>query len=561
MTTIRHDTTQKVSHGPLVVSLFATYCALLWPSSSFAAPNFTHLFPAGGQRGSTVEITAAGTFDVWPVQIWVSGRGVTVEPATDKGKFRVTIADDATPGVYWLRPYDATGGGNLRPFLVGTLPEVNEVEPNDEPSKPQKLPAAGVVVNGRLQRNGDVDCYAVPLTKGQTLIANLEAHTTLRSPMDGVLQIVSTDGFVLAQDNDTRGLDPRIVFTAPVEGTYVVRVFAFPATPDSSIRFSGGDAFIYRLTVTTGGFADFPLPLAVEQGKSATVTLTGWNLPDSARAIAVQANDLDAEEVTVCHPDVANPVRLRVEPHRTFDATGLKPVPTPLRSPVSVTARVEKPGGAVQFAVLGQKGKPLIARAEANAFGLPLLPTVRVLDAAGKQLARGEPGKLNEDATVRFTPPADGEYAIEVRDLHGHGGEQFAFLLRVEPDVPDFSLSAPADRFTVTPGKPTDVAVTVNRLGGFNQEIELFTEGLPPGLTAEMVSADGKAPKAITLRLTAEEAGLAGTFRIVGRPKGNMDTVRVARATLAEFAITTPDLWITASEAASASPPASQRRR
>ena len=57
--------------------------------------------------------------------------------------------------------------------------------------------------------------------------------------------------------------DPRLIFQAPSDGTYLVRVFAFPATPDSSINLAGGDAYIYRLTLTTGPYLEQALPLAL----------------------------------------------------------------------------------------------------------------------------------------------------------------------------------------------------------------------------------------------------------------------------------------------------------
>ena len=43
-----------------------------------------------------------------------------------------------------------------------------------------------------------------------------------------------------------------------------MRAFAFPAAPDSSINFAGKIDFIYRLTLTTGGFIDHALPMALK---------------------------------------------------------------------------------------------------------------------------------------------------------------------------------------------------------------------------------------------------------------------------------------------------------
>src|SRR5262249_50536920 len=159
--------------------------------------------------------------------------------------------------------YDEDGATDLRPFIIGNLPEVIEAEPNDDPNRPQSISPLPATINGRLARGGDVDGFSVTLHQGQTLVADLEANRHSGASRDAALQVVCDSGFVLAQNDDAVGRDPRIVFEAPTEGTYLVRVFAFPATPDSSIRFAGGSAFVYRLTLTTAGFLDHAFPLAV----------------------------------------------------------------------------------------------------------------------------------------------------------------------------------------------------------------------------------------------------------------------------------------------------------
>ena len=40
------------------------------------------------------------------------------------------------------------------------------------------------------------------------IVAVMDANRTLGSPMDGLLQVVSPRGFVLAQNDDSNGLDP-----------------------------------------------------------------------------------------------------------------------------------------------------------------------------------------------------------------------------------------------------------------------------------------------------------------------------------------------------------------
>src|SRR5215471_1979186 len=273
----------------LLLNLCLSVSICGYTSSAFAAPPaITYLYPAGAQRGTTVEVTAAGTFDA-STKVWASGKGASVEATKTAGKFKVTVAKDAIPGVYWLRAYNDDGASTLRPFIVGTLPEVTEKEPNDDFKKPHILDGS-CVVNGKLEKSGDVDCFAVQLKKGQTLVASLEANHTLRSPMDGMLQILSADGFVLEENNDFHGLDPQIAYTAKKDGTYIARVYAFPSQPDSSIRYFGSEACVYRLTLTTGAFADFVLPLAVSQDAT-QVEVEGWNLTPESRKLTVAPGD------------------------------------------------------------------------------------------------------------------------------------------------------------------------------------------------------------------------------------------------------------------------------
>jgi hypothetical protein len=276
------------------------------------------------------------------------------------------------------------------------------------------------------------------------------------------------------------------------------------------------------------------------QRKGGEVALTGWNLDALPRKLAVAASD--AADVVITHPALGNTARVRLDPHDTFDATTGSPAV--LAPPVSVTGRVER-RATESFRVQGKKGVKLTARVESRSLGLPLSSVVRVLDPAGKVLARGEPADPNADVAVPFTPAADGAYAVEVRDLHGNGGPRYSFLLRVEPDAADFTVALTADRYTVTPGKPTDLTVTVNRVGGSKDEIEVKAVGLPAGVSAAVVPPAGKGDaNKVALRLTAEKAGASGAFRVVGSAKADPTRTRFARAANPDFEATA-DLWVT----------------
>lgn len=518
---------------PLSLALFAVAVPL-----AAAPPAVTSLFPAGGQAGTTVEVAAAGTFEKWPVEAWCSAPGVAVKPAKDKGKLSVTIAADAKPGVAWLRLADDSGASTPRPFVVGVLPEVAETEPNDEAAKPQAVERS-CVVNGKLAKGGDVDCFAVKLTKGQTLVASLLAHHTLRSPMDAVLQVVSADGFVLDQNHDHHGLDPQLDFTAPADGTFVVRVFAFPSQPDSSIRFFGSEACVYRLTLTTAGFVDYPLPLAVAKNSLVKPRPVGWNL-----GVA---------------PLVPSAIEPRVEEHPCFDFTA-KPSDSPLSPPFTATACVKEPHAANTFAVKATKGKPVTVQVESRKLELPLTPVVRVFDESGKQLTRTEPAQPNQDCEATVTPAKDETLRVEVRDLYHAGGPRFVYRLRAVVPTPDFDATVASDRFAGVPGTPLEVPLTLKFQGGLAlaaAEFETKAEGLPPEVTVALDK--GKDAK---LRFTATSA-LSKPFRLslVATFKDGTKIARPIRAPLAEFDTTTADLWLTVSPTATVAPPTPKKKK
>lgn len=504
--------------------------AALGANIAAAPPSVSYLFPAGAQRGTTVEITAAGTFERWPVRPKSSGHGVSVVASKEKGKLRVTVAADAEVGRHWLWVYDAHGAAVPQPFLVGTLPEVVEHEPNDDPKSAQRLPFAAVTVNGRLEKPGDVDCFAVQLQKGQTLVAAMEAWSTLRSPMDAVLQVLSPDGFVLDQNNDSNGLDPIVAVPIPADGTYVVRTFAFPAVPDTTIRLSGAENYVYRLTLTTGGYADHAFPLAVPCNQPATVEIAGWNIPYAARRVPIPPASAGGDAI-VLRPALAHAVHVRREPHGCLVKPSGHHEPFPIQPPVTVSSRLEQPRAVDEYVLHATKGQKLTLRAESQSLGLAVAAVVRVADGAGHELARGEPAGLHGDTEVSFTPPADGTCRVTVRDLYGVGGPRSAYRLLVAPPEADFALAVAADRFAVVAGQALDVPVAVQRLNGLAGDIDLTVESLPAGVVWETLAGTDPAKKVVRLR-AAPDATEAGPFRIVGRSKTVPKLARLAKAAL-----------------------------
>src|SRR4029077_9396083 len=49
---------------------FVFMALLLVANSRAAVPTLDYLFPAGGQRGTSVTVTAGGKFESWPMKVW-----------------------------------------------------------------------------------------------------------------------------------------------------------------------------------------------------------------------------------------------------------------------------------------------------------------------------------------------------------------------------------------------------------------------------------------------------------------------------------------------------------
>lgn len=157
----------RLASTPCLVLL--AFASLVWPCSEApaAAPVLEHLFPAGSGPGSSGSITFSGKFDPWPPRIWVEGTGVAFVTETNSGKARVDVSTNALPGPRWIRLFNDEGASEPRLFVVGSLAEIQETETNNAFTAAQSIPQVPATINGRLDKNGDVDSFAVAVRAGQ----------------------------------------------------------------------------------------------------------------------------------------------------------------------------------------------------------------------------------------------------------------------------------------------------------------------------------------------------------------------------------------------------------
>lgn len=516
----------------VVVGLLATGSTV----AAAAPPKLTALFPTGVERGRTAAVVASGEFAKWPVQWRADRPGLEVASLADKGKVELRAAADAVPGWYWVRAIDAEGVSAARPVFVGTTREVEEAEPNDAVDKAQaiELPTA---VSGKLAKAGDVDGYLVTLKAGDWLNAALEANQPLGAPMDAVMQIAEVVGgqpaatpftrraeaFVLEQRDDETGLDPRISFRAPRDGRYLVRVFAFPSEPNSTVGFAGAETYVYRLTLATAAFVDFALPLARP--------VTGPEGPWTAQISALLADDEgwpaeDRQVSWIFDPAAAGAAPIPWTNHASVVAAAesLSGEGQKIPLPATISGQLPTAGSVATFRFDAVKGQRWRFKLESRSLGFPLDGLLELRDASGAVVAENDDANNQRDALLAWTAPADGEFRVSVRDIYRHGGPRYAFRLTVEPITADYGLTVASDSFVVVAGKTVEIPVTIDRREGFAEEIEIVASGLPEGVTVAAVKSENKGDTAkavkLTVSATADVKPDSFRFRVTGLSTG-----------------------------------------
>lgn len=509
-------------------------------------PGVTSLFPAGVQVGQSAKVKLLGPVGTAPVEVLVDRQDLSVTPSDKTDEYVITATAEARPGVGWLRWHNAEGASDLLPFVVGTMPEIVEVEPNNAAKEAQAVASLPVTINGALDKRHEIDTFTITLKAGQTLIASLDANRTLPSPVDASMQIADSKGFVVAQNDDSFRSDPQIVFTAPVDGTWFVRIFGFPAEPNSSIEYTGSPNSIYRLHLTTGPAIDYLFPLVRQGGE---FVAGGWNLTGEKVTLVGEPGTLRLVPLaggTV--PFTAFTVDQLPEPVGTAIVEDLASASQPISIFSSTSGVVEAPGDVDTYRFMATKGQTVRIYTHSRSVGSWLDPLVRLRYANGELITEQDDKGVSADPSFDFTFPGDGEYILEVTDRYGHGSERHFYSLVIGPDVPGFELSVAANRFTLDRTKPLEIPVTINRLVGLNVPIQFTVEGLPAGVTLEPIESkpEGDTAKAVTLKLSvaADAAAAKGPLRIIGQTTGP-DLKHAAKGPVNGLKVTTDDLWIT----------------
>jgi hypothetical protein len=472
--------------------------ALVLASSTIhaEAPKLEALFPAGGQTGSSFVMSASGKVEA-DARLWTSAPGIHFVPNGKKREWQVTIAADAPLGMHLVHCANSDGASEPRWFSIGSLPELVEVEPNDEVAKPQVIEKLPICLNARLDKSGDVDGYAVKLEAGQTLVGMVEAYS-LGSGVDMLAHVMDEAGVRLHTASDSRNLDPVLSFKAPKAGRYIVQLAGFPHPPAAEVRFTGSATTVYRLHLSASAAVTQLFPAAVASTGKSEVELIGHNLDPKKSRHTFEAKDLrrDGELGLVTPPGAILPIQVLI----TAKPAGIEKEPNNTKeqaTPIQVGAiggRIADKSDVDRFAITMKKGEKLHARIFAKRLGIPFDALLKIEGPDGKLITSADDeSEQRPDPNAVWTAAVDGPHVIVVEDLFHQGGAEKSYVLDVAAPAPAFEVTlADAKPITLEAGKTASLKATVKLLNSFKGPLIARVANLPSGVSAAEVAVPEK---------------------------------------------------------------------
>lgn len=454
-------------------------------------------------------------------------------------RLRLEIAPTAEPGFRELRLVTPQGLTNPIRFVVGSLPELHEIEPNDRLPDTSIGDALPVVMNGQIMP-GDVDRFTFQARAGTNLTAMVQARALTPYLADAVpgwfqavLELYDAAGNEVAYEDDfVFDPDPILRFRVPADGTYTLVI--------RDAIYRGREDFVYRITLGEAPVLTSVFPAGIRLGRKSTASLRGWNLPAATLSlegtapgiqdVAVSASGMTSNTLRCWIADL--PDMLEKEPNN--DAARAQAVTLP----VMVNGRIDRPGDADLFRIRGRKGQTVVCEVLARRLGSPVDAFLSLLDASGRTIASNDDftdraaGLVTHhaDALLRATLPRDGEYLVRLEDAQGKGGPDYVYVLRISAPMPDFVLFVTPSSVHAQAGSPVPITAHVVRRDGFEGPVDLTVQGeegfrlsgarIPAGadsvtLTMACPAPGTSEPRALTLLGTAVINGKTVTRRAI----------------------------------------------
>lgn len=486
-------------------------------------PRLLNVTPMGGQAGTSLEVTITHEHVDAVQELLFSTPKITAKPvlAADgkpvPDRFVVTIAAEAPLGVHDARILSRLGVSSPRAFAVGDLREVVRTAANTSIAAALPLPLNSICNATTTDRA--IDFYSFQAVTGGRVV--VECNTLgIDSKLNAVVIVADAQGNDLLVSRNGGVLD----FTPPDDGTYLVKVHG--------LAFQGGSEQLYRLSLRdVSGTGPAP-----RQDVTQRVSAFSW----PPEGLSTQA--LNAEAEPNDGPEPPQKISLPCDISGSFIPANDADV---FEFPVKkgdvwwVEVASERLGMNTDPFVLVQRvattdgQETVMDVAELDDIAHPMKPGTFIPASTytGPPYISGSP-----DVLGKITIPEDGTYRLRLHDLLGGPGTDAGstYRLVIRQASPDFALVAWAAHLQMrqndfgTFSKPIALRaggtmafeVVVVRRDGFDGEIELFMEGLPPGVRASGLTIPAGRQQGM-LFITADETATPALSiaRIFGRSR------------------------------------------
>lgn len=517
--------------------------------ASAESPSLSSITPAGAMRGTEVEVRIGGQNLADNPQLLLYGPGITVKeigPYTDKKGVvsdnsvvaKLAIAADCPLGPHPFR-VRTDSGLTLMPrlFMVGHLPETEEVEPNNLPEQSQTIPL-NTTVSGTVG-NEDIDYYLVDLKQGERLNVEVEGMRLGRTLFDPFIAVYDESNNQLARSDDEAfgWYDAVTSIVAPKTGKYRVQV-------RESTYLGGGAA--YRMHI--GGF---PRPTAMipaggKPGEKLEVTYYGDATGPWKETISVPKtpvfystfNPGDQKGTALFPKDKSGmaptPLIFRIndlgnviekEPNDTPETA--TPGPGPM---TAYNGCIEKPGDVDHFVLTLPKGQAFDVRVHGRSIRSPLDSMLTITRQKGNSSLGSNDDSGTPDSYLRVTGN-DEPIVVQVKDMLGQGGANYVYRVEVTPVEPSIGFTAAekiqyVDTICYVPQGNRGAVLLNASKRDFNADLELIIKNLPKGMKYETMPL-AATQTSVPLLLTADDnaAPSGGALDITVK---SLDTTKVA---------------------------------
>ncbi len=536
---------------------------------------FDRIAPLGATAGTTIDVEIAGA-DIEGVEsLWFDHPGLSAEPIKDKARnFKITAAADVPPGTYDVRLVGRWGVSNPRLFAVANgLTDVAEVEPNNDLTQAQSV-AINSAVGGMSDGNGQ-DLFRFTAKAGQRIVIDCQAGV-LDSNLDATMSLTS-GGKIMASSSDYRGRDPFIDFPIPHDGDYEVLVH--------DLSYRGG--LPYRLLITDRPYVENVFPRAVQAGQSAELMAFGRNFGGEATASKWQIDNLALQEHrwTVDVPNdllqvggyqfADHPSGHSVLPTAaTCTLTGFQCQPTfpqggialnaqtmlvtdsvvtaesepndvadksqKLALPAAVSGRFDEPRDADWFEIEVAESGQYAFDVYCERIGGVADPYLVVVDDQGNRINELDDygHRINafdghlRDPSGMINLSQKQKYKVLVQDRYQRGGARYQYVLTIRKPQPDFY---PAVIHGQNPGPggtnlwrggSVYMDVIIHQREGFNDEITLTAESLPPGVHSVPTVINNNTRGTFVLWADDDASDFTGPISLVATGKRGEEVLR-----------------------------------